>query len=246
MYKSRGQKKHRFARIFVPLLLLLIILAVIYFLLTKYEVKNIYVDGNLHYTSEEIQEMVMGGIFGKNSLYLSLKYKNKGIHDIPFIDNIKVDILSPDTIRITVYEKALAGFVEYLGRYMYFDKDGTVVESSIVKTVGIPQITGLQFDYIILGKKLPVESETVFKTILNTSQILSKYSLVADKIFFNSAKHMTVFFENVKVVLGNEEYLEEKIMMLPQMLPTLQGKSGTLRMDNYSEETKSYSFEPDN
>ena len=62
-----------------------------------------------------------------------------------------VNILTPNTIRISVYEKALAGYVEYLGRYMYFDRDGTVVESSSERTRGIPQVTGLRFDYVVVN-----------------------------------------------------------------------------------------------
>ena len=41
------------------------------------------------------------------------------------------------------------------------------------------------------------------------------------------------------------EFLEEKVMQLQYMLPTLTGKSGVLRMENYSEETKTFTFEPD-
>ena len=68
-----------------------------------YTIRNVYVEGNIHYTQEEIQEIVMDGPLGDNSLYLSLKYKNKGIEDIPFVDVMDVSILSPDTIKITVY-----------------------------------------------------------------------------------------------------------------------------------------------
>lgn len=244
MYRERRTKK-RIVWILVLLLLILMVTGVLYYLLSHYQVKNIYVDGNLHYSSEEIQEMVMKGPLGHNSLYLSFQYKNKGLQDIPFIDTINVDILSPDTIRITVYEKALAGFVEYLGKYMYFDKDGTVVESSEVKTVGIVQITGLSFQYVVLGKALPVEKEDVFKLILNTSQLLTKYELTADRIHFDSSYRMTIYFGNVRVNVGNEDKLDEKIMRLPQILPTLQDKSGVLKMENYSVGTGNISFEPD-
>jgi len=244
-YRNRRKKNKRQFSILAFLLVLLVIVGVIYYLLSHYEVKNVYVDGNVHYSSEEIKEIVMGGPFGKNSLYLSFQYKNKGLKGIPFIDTISVNILSPDTIRITVYEKALAGFVEYLGKYMYFDKDGTVVESSNVKTVGIVQITGLKFDYVVLGKPIPVENEQVFKLILNTSQLLTKYGLTADKLHFDSSYHMTIYFGDVKVNLGNDEMLDEKIMILPQMLPTLEGKSGVLRMENFSDNNGSITFEPD-
>lgn len=50
------------------------------------------------------------------------------------MDVMNVSILAPDTIKITVYEKALAGYVKYLDTYMYFDKDGYVVESSGIRT----------------------------------------------------------------------------------------------------------------
>lgn len=244
MYRKQRTKK-RLAWIFGVLLFILLVTGVVYYLLSHYQVKNVYVDGNVHYSSEEIQNLVMKGPLGHNSLYLSFQYKNRELKDIPFIDAIKVQILSSDTIRITVYEKALAGFVEYLGKYMYFDKDGTVVESSQVKTVGIVEITGLSFQYVVLGKALPVEEEDVFRLILNTSQLLTKYELTADRIHFDSSYHMTIYFDDVRINVGSEDRLDEKIMLLVQILPTLEGKSGVLKMENYSEGTGNISFEPD-
>ena len=144
-----------------------------------------------------------------------------------------------------MYEKALAGFVEYLGKYMYFDKDGTVIESSDVKTVGVVQITGLSFDYVILGKALPVEDESIFRLILSTSQLLQKYELTADRIHFDASGNMTIYFADVRVSVGTDQGLEEKIMLLQQLLPPLEGKSGVLQMENYSDNSKSISFEPD-
>lgn len=244
-YSGQRRKKKKSIKVLIVLLFILLVTGLIYYLLSHYQVKNVYVDGNVHYTSEEIQEWVMSGPLGRNSLYLSSKYKNKGLQDIPFIDTINVNILSPDTIRITVYEKALAGFVEYLGKYMYFDKDGTVIESSTVKTTGIIEITGLNFEYVVLGKTLPVEDEKVFKMILSTGQLLTKYGLAADKLHFDSSYKMTIYFGDVRVNIGTEEMLDEKLMLLPQMLPTLEGKKGVLRLENYSDNVGSITFEPD-
>ena len=39
-----------------------------------YTVRTVYVEGNVHYTEDEIMEIVMSGPLGDNSLYLSLKY----------------------------------------------------------------------------------------------------------------------------------------------------------------------------
>ena len=172
------------------------------FILQYFHVENIYVEGNLHYTSEEIIDMVTGERFGDNSLYLSLKYRNKGVEGIPFIQTMDVDVLSPDTIRIVVYEKTVAGYVEYLDRYMYFDRDGIVVEASETKTEGIPEIAGIEFSQVVLYEPLPVENGGIFREILSITQILSKYGLSADKIYFDDTGEMTLYFGEVRARPG--------------------------------------------
>lgn len=240
-----GRRKRFIIRILVALLTIAAACGGGYYLLTAYRVQNVYVEGNAHYTQEEIEAFVMNGRLGNNSLYLSLKYKNKDITDIPFVDVMNVDILAPDTIKITVYEKALAGYVAYMDNYVYFDKDGYVVEISNVKTLGIPQITGLSFDRVMLGEPLAAEDTEIFSKILNLTKLLNKYDLLSDKIYFHSNGEITVYFGDVKVNLGAEDKnLEDKLMRLPTFLPNLEGKSGTLQMENYYEDGD-YTFKPD-
>lgn len=244
--KLRFDKSKRVVIVSAVLLALLVILIAGYeYVIHNYTVTTVYVEGNVHYTNEEIMEMVMGGRYGNNSLLLSMKYRDKGIDDIPFIQTMDVTIEANDTIRITVYEKALAGYVSYLGRYVYFDKDGIVVETSTEKTEGIPQVTGLKFDHVILHEPLPVERPEVFDEVLNITQQLSKYSMSADRIYFDSNYEVTLMFGEAKVTLGDDQYIDEKIMKLQYILPNLLGKEGTLNMREYSEDIKTYSFEQD-
>lgn len=214
------------------------------YVLGTYHVNQVYVDGNIHYSEDEIKEMVMGGLLGENSLYLSYKYKNMELKNVPFLDAITIETLSPDTIKITVYEKALAGYIKYLDTYMYFDKDGYIVENSSVRTSGIPQITGLSISYAVLGQPLPVEDPQVFSDILTITKLLSKYELSADKIHLESDK-IILYFGKLKVALGDERSrLENKIMNIPKFLPTLEGKEGTLHMETYDETNGKYIFKP--
>ncbi len=233
--------------IIILFLILMLIAAALWagnYVLSKYHVENVYVDGNVHYTDDEIKEMIMTGVLGDNSLYLSRKYKNWEAKNVPFIDAITVETLSPDTIKITVYEKALAGYVKYLDTFMYFDKDGYLIENSSVRTAGIPQITGLSFSYAIIGQPLPVDDDKVFGDILTITKLLKKYELSADKIQFEKGD-VTVCFGGVDAKLGNERSrLEDKIMRLRQILPELEGKRGMLHMENYDEMHGNYRFEP--
>ncbi|MDE6516993.1 MAG: FtsQ-type POTRA domain-containing protein [Acetatifactor sp.] len=244
MYRMRQKKKRKWPIVLLTLFCVsAMVLGVGYYLRSTYTIKNVYVEGNIHYTQEEIQEIVMEGPLGNNSLYLSLKYKKKGIENIPFVDVMDVSILSPDTIKITVYEKALAGYVAYMDSYMYFDKDGYVVESSKIKTDGVPQITGLQFASCTLGQKLPVEQEGIFASIMDLTKLLTKYELSPDRIYFRDYTEITLYFADVRVALGVGNNLEEKLMVLPTFLQGLQGKRGILRMENYNRDTKTTVFE---
>ena len=246
MYRYKQKKKKNWLlRVLVLCAVLAVVLGAAYYVLSTYTIKNVYVEGNIHYTQEEIQDIVMEGPLGNNSLYLSLKYKNKGIENVPFVDVMDVSILAPDTIKIIVYEKALAGYVEYMDSYMYFDRDGYVVESSQIKTEGVPQITGLQFASCTLGQKLPVEREDIFAEIMDLTKLLSKYELSADRIYFRDYTEITLYFEDVRVALGDSSNLEEKLMVLPTFLEELSGKKGVLRMENYDRDTQMTVFESD-
>ena len=211
-----------------------------------YTITNVYVEGNIHYTDEEIMNMIMTDNLSKNSIYLSMKYKNKDITGIPFIEKMDVEVLAPDTVRINVYEKAVAGYVKYLDRYIYFDRNGYVVETSKDPSDDVPLVLGLSFDYIVLHEKLPVENEEVFAEILDITQLLNKYALNADKIFFDSDYHLYVYFENVEVSLGTNDNIDEKVIQLQYILPELQGKSGILEMSEYDSNTQNITFEEKN
>ena len=250
--KEQIEQKIRFGRakriiilsVLLFLLLTLFVSGYIY-IVENYTVTTVYVEGNLHYTNEEIMEMVMDGRYGNNSIFLSLKYRDKGVDNIPFIQTMDVSVEARDTIRIKVYEKAVAGYVAYLGRYIYFDKDGIVVETAEEKTLGIPQVTGLSFSHVILHEPLHVENQAVFEDILNITQLLEKYSLPVDKIYFSPDYEVTLIFGDARVAMGSSDDIDEKIMRLQYMLPSLEGKSGTLYLREYTEDTKTISFEPD-
>lgn len=210
----------------------------------KYTVKTVRVEGNVHYSDEAIIDIVTEGTFGNNSLYLSAKYKNLEIKNIPFIETINVEIESPDTIHIYVYEKALAGYVQYLGRFVYFDKDGIVVEVSNVRTAGIPEVLGVKFDYIILYEKLPTTDEQLFMKVLTLTKLLTKYKVDAKQMYFTPDGETVIYKDDIVIKLGMDDNLDIKVMNLPAILEKLEGKSGILKMENYDSETKRVSFEP--
>ena len=248
MKKRRGKiiNKRLFIILGCVLVFFVTLLCINIYIYENYTIKNTYVDGNTHYTDQEIMDMVMTDSFSKNSIYLSFRYSDKEITGIPFIEKMDVEVLSPDTVRINVYEKAVAGYVKYLDRYIYFDRDGIVVETSNEVTEGVPLVLGLSFDYVILHEKLPVENEEIFAQILDITQLLTKYNLDANRIFFDSDYNIYLYFDDVEVALGTEENIDEKIIRLQYILPELQGKSGILKLSEYNSNSQNITFEEKN
>ncbi len=242
MYKKR---KKRIGGVLILLSVLAIVLGVIYYFISAYAVKDVYIEGNTYYTDEEIKNMVMSGAMGNNSLYLSWKYKNKNIENVPFVDSIEVSVLEKDTIKILVHEKSLAGYIEFMDSFMYFDKDGYIVETSNVKIMDVPWVVGLDFNHVELGEKIAVEDDSVFVKVMELRNLLNDFGIRADKIYFRSDLNIILFFDEVRVLLGDGSYLQEKMMILPEFLPKLSGKKGTLHLENYQQIGDSASFEED-
>ena len=227
----------------IILFLVLLVCGILIYLKESYDIKTVLVEGNTHYTDSEIEELVLDEKFLNNSLLVSANYKNKEITGIPFVETIDVSIVSKDTVKITVHEKALAGFIEYLGRYIYFDKDGIVVESSNIKTEGVPEVVGIEFDYVVLYEPLPATDQELFKKVLNITQLMTKYDVYCEKMYFADNGEIKLFKDDITIDLGKDENIDVKIMNLKPILEKLEGKKGTLKMENYDETTKRVSFE---
>ncbi len=243
-YREFNPKEHIGLFVALGLLIAAIIAGII--IVTVYKVDTVIIDGNVHYSNDEIYNFVIGDSrLNHNSIYLSLKYKDKEIQDIPFIQTMSVKIVDSKTVKINVYEKAVAGFVEHMNRYFYFDKDGTVIESSNTMTKGIPQVMGLNYDHIVLYDKLPVENDDIFKQILEMTQLLEKYEIEMDKIYFDKNYNMTLYFDNARIKVGDFTNIDEKIIKLKTILPELEGKKGVLRLDGYDGTDSVITFEVD-
>ena len=224
-----SDKRPVIAAVIAVLLLLAGVAAWVYF-----DVEEVSVTGNTQYSEKQIEDMVLKGPLGHNSLYLYLRYRNRSVTDIPFIERMDVTIDSPTAVTINVYEKAVAGFVKYLGRYMYFDRDGIIVEASTEVIPGIPYVTGLSFDECVLYEPLPVPDKAVFSTILALTQLFDKYEIRADRIYFDDNMNITLYFADARVVLGTMDNIDEKMMKLKSVINNISGLSGELHLENYS------------
>lgn len=223
--------------------ILVLVLAIV---LVSVRITEITVTGNERYTDEQMIEILFPDQLSRIPVICYLRNRFQEHETIPFVEDYKIVFQGPGRVEIIVYEKSVVGYVSYMSSYMYFDKDGIIVESANEKIPGIPWITGLKFGQIVLYQKLPVESDEIFREILNLTQILSVYEMQVDKIHYNSFGEATLYMGEIEVILGDNESLNGKVAELNDMLPQLAGRSGVLYLDSY-DETKTnamYAFKP--
>lgn len=223
----------------------MIFVIAIVFLMTSFHIDDIEVTGNKHYSEEQIKDYVLSNGYVDNTILLMIKNKLHSPKDIPFIAKLDIEYVNAHKITVTVYEKAMAGCVEYMNRYVYFDQDGYVLEISLTKLSDTPCITGMSFSSMELHEKLPIDDKKRFKLILKLTQLISKYNLNIDSIRFTTEGEVILNFADIRIELGDGSKLEEQLVDLAQMLEGLEGKKGTLDLKDFDPAAKKASFKLD-
>lgn len=246
MIREERRKKRKRKRIAITFLVLVLLLAGAALVVVKvFTVEQVEVQGNQLYDSKQIEKWVLNDKYSWNSLYVYLKYRFRKPEEIPFIDTMEVGLKVPHTITIEVYEKGLLGYlyIDSLGQNVYFDKDGFAVETSTDVIEGIPKITGLTCKQVVLYEKLDLAKKKSLKTLLSVTQTLKKYSLVPQSIDYGDGGNLTLSYGAVTVSLGTVDNLNEKVKRLEKIMPELDGLTGTLHLEEWTEETTDITFE---
>ena len=206
--KKKGRKAGKILLIILGALLLICLSAYVY-ILKCYSLTKIQVSGNVHYTEDEIIDIVTKGKKADNTLFFYLDNRMHPVEDVTFIDKFQIEVIGRHTITITVYEKSMAGCVSYMDQYIYFDNDGRVLETSSEKLEDVQEI-------------------------LTMTQLIDKNKLLIDEIRFNNDNEIILYKDKIKIELGSGSGLEDKLMNLESILSKLEGKSGTLDLSDYS------------
>ncbi|MGN0317642.1 MAG: cell division protein FtsQ/DivIB [Lachnospira sp.] len=208
-----------------------------------FRTKDITYEGNTHYSDEELDGFIFDG---KNPNTLIYRFFGDKKRSIPFIQRYDVEIDWPDNIHVTVYEKPVVGYVKYMGSNMYFDKDGTVVESTDEYFANVPEIVGIKYNSIVLNQKLLVEDDLIFTRILDLTQSFEKYDLNVSKIYFDNTSNVILYIGDIKVSLGNDTDYTDKLFELKQLSGSFGKLKGTLYLDDYNGTDESIIFKKEN
>lgn len=234
----------------VILVVLFMIAAIVfggYMLITKvYTLEELRIEGNEVYSDEQISEILTADEYSWSTLYMYFKYKYFNDEVIAFVDTMEPELNDPHTVTMKVYEKAILGylFIESVGQYAYFDKDGFVVEISSEVIEGVPEVRGLAVERVVLYEQLDLENRGNLADLLLLAGMLKKHDISVRRIDFDTSG-MSAYRGDVVISIGSSEYMTEKIMRLEKILPELSGKKGVLHMETWTPQSTDIIFDPD-
>lgn len=236
--KKTKRKSHRLYA-FVVLLLAAAILVLS--VLVLFYVQQIKVEGNEYCTDQQIVDTVRSDKYSINTLYIAGKYAIGKGKSLPCLESIHVSLSAPWTLKVTVREKPIVGYLENKDNYAYFDKEGMVVSMSPTLIEGLPCIEGVSMKDIKLYSRLETDDSKIFEEILETSQEAVKQKISADRIVCRGDE-IYLDIGKIYVNLGNQ-VSSDQIAQIPPILEKLGGQEGTLHLENYSESSDTVTFD---
>ncbi len=216
-----------------------VISAVLLFIFFGLKIDTVKVEGTQAYSDEEIRQAVFTRRFSDNELFFEIYRKIYGINKLPLIEDIEVTYENMHTVLLHVYDKAISGCIRYMGQYVYFDKDGIVLQSTEEKKEGVPVVTGIQFGTFTVGEAFNVKDNSLFAAIMNLSQLIAHYGIEVNRIHVTDGA-VALYSGDILVMLGKKEMYDDEMSALSSVLETTKKErlSGTIHMENFREGDK--------
>ena len=217
--------------------------AAVIFFFVYFRVENVEVMGSSHYTDEEVREMILRGPLASNSVLAPMLYSRDEVDDVLFVEGFSVTQLNHNTIAISVKEKQPVGCIPYLDSYIYFDRTGVFIEGSRQRDERVPYFDGIQVNRVVMGEKLPIKGDTVLNTAVALATIFQKNQMIPDHIQFDNNYQISLLYGDITVMLGKDQYLEDKMTRVIAILPMIEGKKGILHVESVTDSVKTITFE---
>ncbi|MBQ6438953.1 MAG: FtsQ-type POTRA domain-containing protein [Mogibacterium sp.] len=199
LYKQR--KKNLFRTRFYVMMTVLI-LAIGWLVLSNsglFTIDAIVVQGNSHYTAEEIINMSHASP-GRNIIYkANIKETKEFLENNPYIKHAEVRRRLPSTLVIKVTERQERLAFKYDDDYLVMDEDGILLK----KTRNKPKTTimqGVVVSKIKLGEKIGTENDRTLDRMLDLIKTMIKADLYFVKVDISKEKSVKAYIYDTLVV----------------------------------------------
>ena len=234
-------KHNKKSKLYVAVIMLLTVanLFLIAFLLTY--VQKIEVEGNVNVKASEITEVIKKDKGSFNSIYVLAKYHSVKEDKLPkSLKSMKVGLKNPWTLKITVEEKPILGYLAKDGMYTYFDEGGMVLKKTDTKSDDVPYVKGVKGADTELYHKIKGLDDKKLSALDEIAGMSRKNKKMPDEIVFNK-EGTNARYGKIWVKLG-EYVTKEKTAQIFPILEKLEDQEGSLHLEYFKDEKDVVTF----
>ena len=152
-----------------------------------------------------------------------------------YVENVKVSKKFPNTVKITISERDIVGYILYINDYIYIDKDGLVIDIKPNYKEKLPIVYGLDFNNFIIGKKIKTTNNNAFNIVMEITRHIKNSEKLKDiiKIDISNLEDIHLYTDKIDIILGNNEAINIKMNILNEILKKFQPEEkGVLYLDD--------------
>lgn len=155
------------------------------------------------------------------------------IKENPYIENVKIHRKIPNTVEIEVEERTAKYSVDYLGKYVYINTQGYLLEIS-EDSKGLPIIQGIttKEEEVEPGRRLNNEDLTRLEDVIKIINSANENGLdgKVTSIDISNKNDYSIYLseEKKKVHLGENSNLSNKMLYVLAMIEQEKGKEGDI------------------
>jgi PAS domain-containing protein len=187
-----------------------------------FHITDITVLGTETISHNHILERAMAD--GENIFLFNTRQAQERILGNLYIDSVQFDKDLPRSLTVTIRERRLSAYVEYMqGMFLYIDEVGRVLEVNPFFTKQCPVVTGLRFNRFNLGEILEVEDQAVFRHVVQYAQLIYQYNLAdwISHLDVSDRFNIKIMVNHVEFNVGDGRNGEEKIRNIIAMMEVM-------------------------
>lgn len=192
------------------------------FMLPTFNISSIEFNGLDNISEDQAREMLTF-TEGDNIFLASVGKSESNFLDNNYVEDITIHRILPSTMIVNVEEYKLRAYVPYMGRYLYINDNGRILDIQDSITKQLPVVEGLSFEKFTLGEVLEVDNPSTFKTVVELSKLFEKYSLLDEvvRVDVSDVSDIHMYVGSIDVIFGDFENANRKLLMFIEVMKQL-------------------------
>ena len=177
-----------------------------------FQIRQIDIVGNGATNTEDILNQAQI-IQGQNMLAFSASNVRTRINLLPHVKEVEVLREFPDRVIISITERIPVANIRvaHSGTYLLIDDAGMVLAARPQPTEGLPVAIGIDFANFAIGEYLDVESNIIFRDIIQLSRVFVRHNFSPDVVDMSNPLDIVLQTCNINILFGEMTDLDRKM-----------------------------------